>query len=200
MLNFLAKKTLAALPTARLQSGVARFGFYCASPLPPGCLSRRIAGHPKRVGMPRSSLLLLAASALAAPADDGSSARCTLPDGCPPVNGSQWVGVVSSGSLGPVPSLLLIGTRKGGTTSLSKQLLLHPHVLAPNCAYDRSEWPVRAARTTCVWDKEVRYFSRGVGVGLDFCWYRRRYPCASPPHVTFDGSPDRLALARCLSL
>ena len=62
--------------------------------------------------MPRSSLLLLAASALAAPADDGSSARCTLPDGCPPVNGSQWVGVVSSGSLGPVPSLLLIGTRK----------------------------------------------------------------------------------------
>ena len=76
--------------------------------------------------MPRSSLLLLAASALAAPADDGSSARCTLPDGCPPVNGSQWVGVVSSGSLGPVPSLLLIGTRKGGTTSLSKQLLLHP--------------------------------------------------------------------------
>jgi len=148
----------------------------------------------RSAGLPNRSLLLLAASALAAPADDGSSARCTLHDGCPPANGSQWVGVVSSGSLGPVPSLLLIGTRKGGTTSLSKQLLLHPHVLAPNCAYDRSEWPVRAARTTCVWDKEVRYFSRGVGVGLDFCWYRRRYPCASPPHVTFDGSPDYLVM------
>jgi hypothetical protein len=128
-----------------------------------------------------------------------SSPRCAceLPDdGCPrtPWNGSASIGSASS-ALGPPPALLLIGTRKGGTTALSERLLLHPHLLKPDCAHDRRLWPRRAASSMCVWDKEVRYFSRGLDL-VDFCWYRRRYPCVPPgaPHISFDGSPDYLVL------
>jgi len=48
-----------------------------------------------------------------------------------------------------------------------------------------------------VWDKEVRYFSRGVNM-VDLCWYRQRYPClpAGVPHVTFDGSPDYFVMSQ----
>ena len=35
---------------------------------------------------------------------------------------------------GSVPTLVLVGTRKGGTTALSSQLLRHPQVVGPNCA------------------------------------------------------------------
>jgi len=70
------------------------------------------------------------------------------------------------------------------------------HLLAPDCQYDRAHWPARAAATTCVWNKEVRFFSRGPAGAVDFCWYRRRYPCVPPgaPHISFDGSPDYFVL------
>lgn len=101
----------------------------------------------------------------------------------------------ASAALGPPPALVLIGTRKGGTTALSEQLLLHPHLIKPDCAHDRRSWPRSVSAGMCVWDKEVRYFSRGLDL-VDFCWYRRRYPCVPPgaPHISFDGSPDYLVL------
>lgn len=48
----------------------------------------------------------------------------------------------------------------------------------------------------CWSNKEVRFFSRGRGAGVDICWYRERYSClpqnaATPERYTvFDGSPD----------
>ena len=54
----------------------------------------------------------------------------------------------------------------------------------------------------CVWNKEVRYFSRGIGrPGFDACWYRNLYPCppvedeaAAASFVAYDGSPDYMVL------
>ena len=98
---------------------------------------------------------------------------------------------------GLLPSLLLIGTRKGGTTALSSLLKRHPSIRMPDCKHGLEVWP--KPRGVCVWDKEVRYFSRAVqqkSTGL--CWYRSLYRC---PHntsgdqlVAFDGSPDYLVL------
>ena len=115
-------------------------------------------------------------------AADNSAAftTCNLPsgDGCPstPWNGSRSLERPGPG-VGPLPTLVLIGTRKGGTTGFTTQLLKHPHLLAPDCRTDRASWPRGAASLMCVWDKEVRYFSRGVRQQLDLCWYRGLYPC-----------------------
>ena len=104
-------------------------------------------------------------------------------------------------ALGLLPSLLMIGTRKGGTTALSNVLREHPAILMPNCK------AAMQARGMCVWDKEVRYFSRGIGQKLDMCWYRNLYRCepsvegaATGAHspktkrIGFDGSPDYLIM------
>ena len=53
----------------------------------------------------------------------------------------------------------------------------------------------------CTWDKEVRYFSRGIEAGVDLCWYRRLFACpeaeagtATSTAIAFDASPDYLVL------
>eukprot|EP00965_Chrysotila_dentata_P263062 6214747-Pleurochrysis_carterae.AAC.2 len=169
--------------------------------------------------------------------------------------------------LGPLPTVLLIGTRKAGTTSLSELLVAHPRIMKPHCqGPGRDKWPARARvrswsngrfacpndsnvlmfrndslradayvlcllwsmrcvwderlhwpclsilerslpcaaaeltaaspqMSMCVWDKEVRFFSRARTSGVDVCWYRRLYGC--PPesgeqYAAFDGSPDYL--------
>ena len=94
---------------------------------------------------------------------------------------------------GVLPSLLLIGTRKGGTTALSTHIAQHPRVQMPDCKSGRDEWPAFARTSMCVWDKEVRFFSRGNS--LSICWYRSLYPCGGGDvRVAFDASPDYLVL------
>merc|ERR1712087_15156 len=107
------------------------------------------------------------------------------------LNGSAEV-AASAGYLGPLPHLLLIGTRKGGTTFLSELLLQHAHILKPRCIEQQAITPRRVRQISCVWEKEVRFFSRALNAGADLCWYRRLYPCVSEgaPHLGFDGSPD----------
>merc|ERR1712087_202872 len=107
------------------------------------------------------------------------------------LNGSAEV-AASAGDLGPLPHLLLIGTRKGGTTFLSELLLQHAHILKPRCIEQQAITPRRVRQISCVWEKEVRFFSRALNAGADLCWYRRLYPCVSEgaPHLGFDGSPD----------
>ena len=120
-----------------------------------------------------------------------------------------------SGSI--LPSLVLIGTRKAGTTALSNLLREHPRVLMPDCSAMRRLQNGRWPSGMCVWDKEVRYFSRGLRQHLDLCWYRSLYRCPvtagvgrsmdasvqfkqgreSPEeeqYVGFDGSPDYLVI------
>ena len=140
------------------------------------------------------------ANGIAADSDNTAAfTTCNLPsgDGClsTPWNGSLSLERPGPG-VGPLPTLVLIGTRKGGTTGFTTQLLKHPHLLAPDCRTDRASWPRGAASLMCVWDKEVRYFSRGGRGGVDLCWYRKRYPCVPPgaPHVAVDASPDYLVI------
>ena len=138
---------------------------------------------------------------------------CSQPSPCDAA--ARWVNgsaapTRAAGDLGPVPLLQLIGTRKGGTTALSDHLLSHPYLLKPDCRRQPG-WPRAARSLMCVWDKEVRYFSRGFQLAggaadqqsaraseemVDMCWYRSLYPCvpAGAPHLTFDGSPDYLTM------
>ena len=136
---------------------------------------------------------------------------CSRPSPCDPA--ARWTNgsaapTRAAGDLGPVPLLQLIGTRKGGTTALSDHLLSHPYLLKPDCRRQPG-WPRTARSLMCVWDKEVRYFSRGFQLAgaddqrtradeemVDMCWYRSLYPCVpeGAPHVTFDGSPDYLTM------
>ena len=78
-------------------------------------------------------------------------------------------------AVGILPRLLLVGTRKGGTTALSSLLREHPAVVMPNCSGAEE---TRRQRLICWWDKEVRFFSRGGKVGVDLCWYRSLYAAA----------------------
>ena len=138
-------------------------------------------------------------------------AAASSSDACAPVKANV-------SRCGLLPTLLLVGTRKGGTTALSNLLSQHPAVQMPQChsagdrRAERSSWPQRVQNTMCVWDKEVRFFSRGPNAGVDNCWYRSLYPCvpaesqadlsgrgragaAVPsPRVAFDGSPDYLVM------
>ena len=102
---------------------------------------------------------------------------------------------------GILPTLILIGTRKGGTTALSNLLRDHPSVRMPDCKRGSDSWPPVVRRTMCVWDKEVRYFSRGLRSNLvGPCWYRSLYPCPilvghkDDRLVAYDGSPDYLVM------
>ena len=138
---------------------------------------------------------------------DAQYTSCAKPASCGKWDGSELLGAADASRPGPVPLLQLIGTRKGGTTALSDHLLKHPYLLAPDCHTHKTEWPRVARSMMCVWDKEVRYFSRGfrkageaaAGARLgsvDLCWYRSLYPCVpeGAPHVGFDGSPDYLTM------
>ena len=130
---------------------------------------------------------------------------CPRPSSCGAWNGSARLSRDAGEQLGlgPVPLIQLIGTRKGGTTALSDHMLAHPHLLAPDCRTHKRDWPRVAQSKMCVWDKEVRYFSRGFRrvqaqslESVDLCWYRSLYPCVpvGAPHVGFDGSPDYLTM------
>ena len=93
---------------------------------------------------------------------DEAYTSCPRPSSCGAWNGSARLSRDAGGEqLGPVPLIQLIGTRKGGTTALSDHMLAHPHLLAPDCSTHKREWPRVAQVRMCVWDKEVRYFSRG---------------------------------------
>lgn len=68
------------------------------------------------------------------------------------------------------PDFLIIGTQKGGTTSLYEYLIQHPRV----CAARR---------------KEIHYFDRFEGLGWN--WYRSQFPLAAarPGVVTGEATP-----------
>lgn len=111
-------------------------------------------------------------------------------------------------SAGLLPSLLIVGTRKGGTTALSGIVAKHQLVVPPDCRSGTLAWPAGVSRrqsTLCLWNKEVRYFTRGVARKLDLCWYRSLYHCADDAsgapvsangreRVGFDASPDYLVM------
>jgi sulfotransferase family protein len=76
-----------------------------------------------------------------------------------------------TGPLRGLPSVLIIGTQKGGTTSLFNYLAAHPDVLPPL-------------------SKEVHYFDLHYGSGEN--WYRGRFPYARQlraPTLSLDASP-----------
>lgn len=131
----------------------------------------------------------------------GSSAGCGASGGeCGRSDGQN------ASARGLLPSLLIVGARKSGTTALSALLAQHPAIQMPDCKTNAMRWPARVRKTMCVWDKEVRFFSRGTRManGVDLCWYRSLYPCvpapaagaAAPPvRIAFDGSPDYLVMS-----
>jgi hypothetical protein len=70
---------------------------------------------------------------------------------------AQALGTVTSGAR-VVPDFLLVGTQRGGTTTLYHYLVRHPQILG------------------AVLDKEVHYFDLHADRGLS--WYRARFPTA----------------------
>lgn len=80
-----------------------------------------------------------------------------------------------SSPLRSLPDVLIIGTQRGGTSSLYKYLGQHPAVIPS----------IR---------KEVEYFSTRYTEGL--AWYRSHFPLKRPPSVpqrlTFEATPDYL--------
>jgi hypothetical protein len=75
-----------------------------------------------------------------------------------------------TGSFRGLPSLLIIGAQRGGTTSLFNYLVQHPQVLAP-------------------FGKEIHYFDHYYARGIR--WYRGQFPCARrlQSALTLDASP-----------
>lgn len=69
---------------------------------------------------------------------------------------------VMTGSLRMLPSVLIIGSQKAGTTSLYRYLLEHPQMLAPS-------------------RKEIGFFDIHFARGLG--WYRSRFPLRRPWHA-----------------
>jgi len=68
----------------------------------------------------------------------------------------------------PLPHFLVIGTQKGGTTSLHKLLSQHPDVFLPEC-------------------KEVQYFS--LHADKPISWYAKQFNAAKPGQQRGDISP-----------
>ena len=68
----------------------------------------------------------------------------------------------------PLPHFLVIGTQKGGTTSLHKLLSLHPDIFLPEC-------------------KEVQYFS--LHADKPISWYAKQFNVAKPGQLRGDISP-----------
>lgn len=75
----------------------------------------------------------------------------------------------------PLPDFIIIGTQKGGTSSLYNALVQHPQIL-------------KAAR------KEVHFFDQYYERGLD--WYRQQFPACQPGQVTGEASPFYMAHPR----
>jgi hypothetical protein len=76
-----------------------------------------------------------------------------------------------TGPLRGLPSVLIIGAQRSGTTSLFNYLVQHPDVLPPL-------------------GKEIHYFDLHFGRGVR--WYRGRFPFShrlTPPALTIDASP-----------
>lgn len=72
----------------------------------------------------------------------------------------------------PAPHFLIIGTQKGGTSSLYSALTQHPQIL-------------RATR------KEVHFFDQYYGRGHN--WYLKQFPDCQPGQVTGEASPFYMA-------
>ena len=70
------------------------------------------------------------------------------------------------------PHFLIIGTQKGGTSSLYSALTQHPQIL-------------RAAR------KEIHFFDQHYSRGS--AWYGRQFPLCSAGHITGEASPFYMA-------
>jgi hypothetical protein len=77
----------------------------------------------------------------------------------------DWPGMQS-------PHFLIIGTQKGGTSSLYSALRQHPQIL-------------KAAR------KEVHFFDQYYGRGHD--WYLQQFPACQPGQITGEASPFYMA-------
>jgi hypothetical protein len=67
-----------------------------------------------------------------------------------------------------LPRFVVLGTQKGGTTTLHHQLQLHPQVFLPEC-------------------KELQFFSLHYAKGLD--WYAAQFAPASPDQLCGDITP-----------
>ncbi|HWJ64887.1 MAG TPA: sulfotransferase [Acidimicrobiales bacterium] len=76
-----------------------------------------------------------------------------------------------TGSMRPLPDFLVIGTQKGGTTSLHDYLAAHPQTAPSNV-------------------KEVHYFDRDVPTPLD--WYRGHFPLRPGDRQVFETTPRYL--------
>ncbi len=76
---------------------------------------------------------------------------------------------VSTSSLRPMPNFIIIGTQKGGTTSLYNYLTQHPYIKAAV-------------------NKEVHYFDVHFDKGDN--WYRSRFPFCGQDYITGEASPS----------
>ena len=79
---------------------------------------------------------------------------------------------------GSLPSFLIVGAQKSGTTFLSKHLNEHPNVLAP----------VKLDRFGN--RKEISFFDQNFDNGLD--WYRSYFPKLSKKLITGEATPEYL--------
>lgn len=77
--------------------------------------------------------------------------------------------VQTEGDVKPVPHFVIIGTQKGGTSSLYQYVTQHPHVAAAV-------------------QKELHYYDIHFAKGMD--WYRSQFPLPLPPGmITGESSP-----------
>ncbi len=67
------------------------------------------------------------------------------------------------------PNFLIVGTQKGGTSSLFFYLKFHPEIIRPI-------------------KKEIHFFNIHYGKGL--AWYKAHFPLRSKNHITGEASPD----------
>jgi hypothetical protein len=68
-----------------------------------------------------------------------------------------------------MPSFVIVGAMKAGTTFLHRTLALHPQVRDP-------------------WRKEIHFFDQNYARGLD--WYRAYFPHEEPGCITGEGTPS----------
>jgi hypothetical protein len=79
----------------------------------------------------------------------------------------------AAGTLGPLPTFLIVGAAKAGTTSLAAWLGAHPDVfVAP--------------------EKEVHFFDRSFDRGVD--WYRSRFAGARMERAIGEATPEYMAV------
>ena len=93
---------------------------------------------------------------------------------------------------GTTPALFVIGSRKSGTTSMAHLLTRHAQIQPPQCTRRVLSLPVWLRRTVCIWNKEVRYYTRAA-TKVDSCWYASLYECDG--RIGLDASPDYLIMS-----